>query len=99
MEHLIAQLHTIEKRLNAPVVTMEELVQIELSEEQPFKWLGVTLNGHYSGVRLVHGRDGAIAVNVDFRIDRPSLLIEYNKIRQEIGLLLCDQHGILVYNN
>jgi len=97
MDELIEQLEQVTSRLDAPVVTMEELEQMEVPEDRIYQCHSVTLGGYFTMARLVRSRDGNVTVNLDVQIGRPELLQRYNEIRQQIGLILCEQHGIMPY--
>ena len=97
MDEQLEQLEQVRNRLDAPVVTMEELEQMEVPEDRIYQCYNVTLGGYFTVARLVRGRDGSVTVNLDVRIGRPELLQRYNEIRQQIGLILCEQDGIMPY--
>jgi hypothetical protein len=65
-EQVVSMIQREQRWLDLPVMTEEELLNVEIPEDQMFRILRVNYNRNPSLVRVVRARDGSININVDF---------------------------------
>ena len=93
------RLAAIRDRLQAPNMTMNEISAIEVPEGQSFRQVMATVGSDFVMARITSSRDGSTTVNVDLTIPRFQLIQEYRNTMTQIGLLLCEEHGIINWND
>lgn len=92
------RLAAVRGRLEAPQMTMDEISAMGVAEGESFRQVFATVGSDFIMARITSGRDGSTTVNVDLTIPRFQLIREYREIRTHLGLLLCEEHGIMDWN-
>ncbi len=84
--------NTIERVVNLPPITMDEINALEIPEEQMYVSFRGNLNGIPSVGRVVRTREG-VDISIDFRYDTSRLRECQRLIEQRFGHYLLSEYG------